>query len=95
MWARQIKRGLKILFNSCRIPTQAMPLFSRPHYTSGITEFIDQLKTHKPELESKQRQGRSIWWDSAIDREDQREFQQARVAQKAYVYQTTGHPNSQ
>jgi hypothetical protein len=72
-----------------------MPLFRRSHYTSGITEFIDQLKTSRPELESRQRQGRSIWWESDIDREDQREFQQAKVAQKAYVYQTSGHPNSQ
>jgi hypothetical protein len=71
-----------------------MSLFRRPHYTSGITEFIDQLKSNKPELESRQRQGRSIWWEPAVDREDQREFQQARVAQKAYVYQTSGHPNS-
>ncbi len=71
-----------------------MSLFRRPHYTSGITEFIDQLKSNKPELESRQRQGRSIWWEPAVDREDQREFQQARVAQKAYVSQTSGHPNS-
>ncbi len=71
-----------------------MSLFRRPHYTSGITAFIDQLKSNKPELESRQRQGRSIWWEPAVDREDQREFQQARVAQKAYVYQTSGHPNS-
>jgi hypothetical protein len=71
-----------------------MPLFRRPHYTSGITEFIDQLKSSKPELESRQRQGRSIWWEPAIDREEQSEFKQARVAQKAYVYQTSGHPNS-
>ena len=71
-----------------------MPIFRRPDYTSAITQFITQLKTSAPDLEARQRQGRSIWWEQPVDRADQQEFAQARVQQKAYVYQTSGHPNS-
>jgi hypothetical protein len=72
-----------------------MPIFRRPDYTSGITNFIEQLKASAPDLEARQRQGRSIWWEQPVDRTDQQEFAQGRVRQKGYVYQTTGHPNSQ
>ncbi len=72
-----------------------MSLFRRPDYTSGITQFLTELKTEKPSLEAEQRQGRAIWWDKKLDRSEQQAFSAARVAQKAYVYQTSGHANSQ
>lgn len=72
-----------------------MPIFRRPDYTSGITQFIDELKAKKPTLEAEQREGRSIWWDKKLDRSEQQDMRASRVPQKPYVYQTTGHPNSQ
>lgn len=72
-----------------------MPFFRRPHYTSGITQFLTELKAAKPALEAEQRQGRAIWWDKQLDRSEQQAFQDARVPQKPYVYQTSGHANSQ
>lgn len=72
-----------------------MPIFRRPDYTSGITQFLTELKTQQPSLEAEQRQGRSIWWDKKLDRSEQQDFRAAKVPQKPYVYQTTGHPNSQ
>lgn len=72
-----------------------MPIFRRPDYTSGITDFLTDLKTRKPSLEAEQREGRSIWWDKKLDRSEQQEFRAAKVPQKPYVYQTSGHPNSQ
>lgn len=72
-----------------------MPFFRRADYTSGITDFLTQLKVDKPTLEAEQRQGRAIWWDKKVDRSAQQDFGDARVAQKPYVYQTSGHPNSQ
>jgi hypothetical protein len=72
-----------------------MSIFRRPDYTSGITDFLTDLKTRQPSLETEQRQGRSIWWDKKLDRSEQQEFREAKVPQKPYVYQTTGHPNSQ
>ena len=72
-----------------------MSLFRRPDYTSGITQFLTSLKTEKPSLEAEQREGRSIWWDKKVDRSDLQEFSAARLPQKPYVYQTSGHPNSQ
>ena len=71
-----------------------MPLFRRADYTSGITQFLNELKTEKPSLEAEQRQGRAIWWDKQLDRSEQQAFREGRVPQKPYAYQTTGHPNS-
>ena len=63
-----------------------MPLFSRPPYTSETTAFLQQLKAAKPTLETEQRQARAMWWDKRVNRQEQAEFKQARVAQKPYVY---------
>jgi hypothetical protein len=65
-----------------------MSLFSRPAYTSETTDFLRQLKADKPTLEAEQRQGRALLWDKIVNRQDQAEFKDARVAQKPYVYQT-------
>ncbi|MDF7012658.1 DUF3460 family protein, partial [Escherichia coli] len=32
-------------------------------YKSEITQFLEELKTQKPDLEAQQRQGRSLLWD--------------------------------
>ncbi|MEY3286748.1 MAG: hypothetical protein RL500_1478 [Pseudomonadota bacterium] len=64
-----------------------MPLFWKP-YQSDVTQFINSLKRAKPTLEQEQRDGRGLLWDKAIDREQQAQARQARVAQQPYVYQT-------
>ena len=61
-------------------------IFRRPDYTSDTTEFIEQLKAKKPSVEAGQRAGRALLWDKHVDREASREWQAARVPQKAYVY---------
>ena len=61
-------------------------IFRRPDYSSDVTQFIEQLKTEKPDLEAQQRAGRAIWWDKHLDREAIGEWSQARVPQKPYVY---------
>ena len=66
-----------------------MPLFWKP-YKSDVTQFIDSLKQRDPQLEERQRQGRSLLWDKAIDRQAQQEYKESRVDQKPYVYQTKG-----
>ena len=63
-------------------------LFRRPDYKSEITQFIDQLKTEQPDLESRQRAGRNILWDKNLDREQLAEWRDAQVPQKPYVYGT-------
>ncbi len=65
-----------------------MSIFQRPHYTSEVTQFIEQMKAQKPQLEKEQRAGRALLWDKPVDREAQQEFKAAQVAQKPYVYQT-------
>ncbi len=65
-----------------------MNIFRRPDYQSDATQFIDQLKTAKPTLEAEQRQGRALLWDKSVDRNAVKAYNQARVAQKPYVYQT-------
>ena len=64
-----------------------MPLFWKP-YKSDVTQFIEGLKSAQPDLEARQRAGRAIWWDKAVDREAQDEWRAARVPQKPYVYGT-------
>jgi len=61
-------------------------IFRRPDYNSDVTQFIEQLKAEKPDLEARQRAGRAILWDKNVDREAWYEFREAQVAQKPYVY---------
>ncbi len=65
-------------------------IFRRPDYKSDATQFIEQLKASQPELEARQRQGRELLWDKAVDRDAWDGYSAARVAQKPYVYQTEG-----
>ena len=71
-----------------------MSIFARPHYTSEATQLINELKAKKPTLEAEQRQGRALLWDKKLDATEQADYQDAGVAQPAYVYGTDGHPNS-
>jgi hypothetical protein len=64
-----------------------MPLFWKP-YKSDVTQFIDELRAKRPTLEAEQRAGRGLLWDRPQDREAAADYAEARVPQKAYVYQT-------
>ncbi|MEM5328213.1 DUF3460 family protein [Paraburkholderia sp. JHI2823] len=56
-------------------------------YQSDITQFLNQLKQQKPQLEEQQRKGRALLWDKQPLDLDERERQQAsRVKQTSYVY---------
>jgi Protein of unknown function (DUF3460) len=70
-----------------------MSIFGRPHYTSDATQFIEQLKASRPELEQGQREGRALLWDQQIDREQQAQARAAQVPQQPYVYQTQSDPH--
>ena len=65
-----------------------MSIFRRPHYTSEITNFIEEMKQKKPTLEAEQRAGRALLWDRQIDRNAEAEYRAANVPQQPYVYQT-------
>lgn len=65
-----------------------MSIFRRPDYKSEATQFIDQLKTARPELDAGQVQGRALLWDKEVDRNAWQGFRDAQVPQKPYVYQT-------
>lgn len=65
-----------------------MNIFARPHYTSETTDFINQMKKDNAQLEAQQVAGRGLLWDKNVNHEAQAEAEQARVAQKPYVYQT-------
>jgi hypothetical protein len=69
-----------------------MPLFWKP-YTSDVTQFIDELKAKRPTLEAEQQRGRALLWDLDIDRQAQAAWQEARVPQQPYVYQTRTKPD--
>ncbi|MCW8165542.1 DUF3460 family protein [Verminephrobacter aporrectodeae subsp. tuberculatae] len=65
-----------------------MSIFRRPDYQSDATQFINQLKANRPELENEQRAGRALLWDKKVDRKLWSDYRAARVAQRSYVYQT-------
>ncbi|MEQ4618360.1 MAG: DUF3460 family protein [Corticimicrobacter sp.] len=58
------------------------------NFESEITCFLKDLKKAHPDMEKKQIDGRARLWDREIDFELQEGYQNARVPQKAYVYQT-------
>ncbi len=64
-----------------------MPLFWK-HYKSDTTAFIERLKARRPTLEDEQRQGRELLWDRHLDRDALAEYEDDRVPQQPYVYQT-------
>jgi hypothetical protein len=57
-------------------------------YESDLTRFIREMKQKRPDLERKQREAREIWWDKSLDLDEQERFEQSRVRQAGYVYQT-------
>jgi hypothetical protein len=59
-------------------------------YESDITRFLRELKQKKPDLERTQQEGRAIWWDKELDREQLKRWQESKVAQQPYVYQASG-----
>lgn len=65
-----------------------MSIFRRPDYQSDATQFINQLKASRPELERQQLAGRALLWDKSVDRQLWSEYREGQVAQKPYVYQT-------
>ena len=67
-----------------------MPLFWK-HYKSEATQFLESLKKQDPQIEARQREGRALLWDKEQDRQAQAEWNEARVPQQPYVYQTKGH----
>jgi len=57
-------------------------------YESDLTRFIRELKSKQPDLERRQREGRALWWDRELDPEQLRRWQDSKVPQQPYVYQT-------
>jgi len=56
-------------------------------YTSEFTQFLNELKSEKPELEAGQQAGRALLWDQEpLSTEDQRRAKAAKLKQRAYVY---------
>ena len=65
-----------------------MSIFRRPDYQSDATQFINQLKASRPELDQQQQAGRALLWDKQVDRKIWGEYRDAQVPQKPYVYPT-------
>ena len=65
-----------------------MSIFRRPDYQSDATQFINQLKATKPELDQQQQTGRALLWDKQVDRTVWSDYREGQVEQKPYVYQT-------
>jgi hypothetical protein len=44
-----------------------MSFFRRPDYRSDTTNFINDLKQQKPELDKQQQAGRALLWDKEVN----------------------------
>jgi len=56
-------------------------------YQSEFTQFLNELKSEKPHLETDQQAGRALLWDKEpLSAEDLRRAQAAKLKQRAYVY---------
>ena len=58
-----------------------MSIFRRPDYQSDATQFINQLKASRPELDQQQQAGRALLWDKQVDRKIWGEYRDAQVPQ--------------
>lgn len=65
-----------------------MSFFRRPDYRSDTTNFINDLKKQKPELDQQQVAGRALLWDKDVNYEVWEDLRAGRVDQKPYVYQS-------
>lgn len=59
-------------------------------YTSEFTQFLQQLKQQRPNVEADQQRGRAIWWDKKLDLELLERQRAARIPKAPYDYQTKG-----
>jgi hypothetical protein len=56
-------------------------------YQSEFTQFLNELKAEKPDLEAGQQAGRALLWDKEpLSIEEQRRIKLAKLKQRAYVY---------
>jgi hypothetical protein len=77
------------LFPATLTTEPIMPMLPSRHYVSEHTQFIRELIASKPDLTSKQREGRALWWDKTPDALGQtRQMDEGRVPMSPYVYQT-------
>jgi hypothetical protein len=65
-----------------------MSIFARPDYKSDTTQFLEQMRVQKPDLEARQLAGRALLWDKQVDSDIWQDYSAGRVEQKPYVYQT-------
>ena len=63
-----------------------MSIFRRPDYQSDATQFINQLKASRPELDQQQQAGRALLWDKKVDRSLWQDYRAGRVNQKPYAF---------
>ena len=63
-------------------------------YESELTTFLRTLKSQRPQIEDRQREGRALWWDRFPDAEQQQRWQASRVRQSSYVYYAPPKPEA-
>ncbi len=68
--------------------TLANLLLKNLNYRSETTNFIEDLKRARPELDAQQRAGRALLWDKNVDLQHRADVRAARIKQDAYVYGT-------
>ena len=55
-------------------------------YESEFTKFMREFLEENPHEVEKQKEGRAMWWDKKLNKEEQKHFKESKVPQKGYVY---------
>jgi Protein of unknown function (DUF3460) len=79
------------MFAFCLTKRFLHELWAKIHrmYESEFTKFLKELKQERPQLESRQREGRARLWDKTpVNLDEQRRALDSKVPQAPYVYQT-------
>ncbi len=55
-------------------------------YESEFTKFINKFLKENPREVELQKEGRAMWWDKKLNKDEQEHFIDSKVPQKGYVY---------
>ena len=55
-------------------------------YESDHTKFMREFLEKNPQLQQKRLEARSVWWDKALNKEEQKRFKESTVPHKPYAY---------
>ncbi|MFC2506331.1 MAG: DUF3460 family protein [Kingella sp. (in: b-proteobacteria)] len=57
------------------------------NYQSDATQFLNKLMEEHPELQTERLANRGLLWDVNLNADEQKGYEEAKIAKKPYTYQ--------